>query len=109
MRIPKNLWYEAGTSANLLFFLLKNFSQFSASFDREKTRNKNRKQTNLGTSRRDDYSRLRFAGSLALSNTIQRGRLLVSIAQAYVETLKVGEMEQLLEAVENAMKLRKQK
>lgn len=46
--------------------------------------------------------------SLALSNSIQRGRLLVSIAHGYIEALKVGEMEQRLEAVENAMNLRKQ-
>ena len=45
--------------------------------------------------------------SLALQNSIQRGRLLVSIAHGYIEALKVGEMEQRLEAVENALKLRK--
>jgi hypothetical protein len=46
--------------------------------------------------------------SLALPNGIQRGRLLVSIAHGYIEALKVGELEQRLEAVENAMNLRKQ-
>jgi len=45
--------------------------------------------------------------SLGLSNSIQRGRLLVSIAHGYIEALKVGEMEQRLEAVEMALKLRK--
>ena len=46
--------------------------------------------------------------SLVLSNSIQRGRLLVSIAHGFIEALKVGEMEQRLEAIENAMNLRKQ-
>ena len=46
--------------------------------------------------------------SLALSNSIQRGRLLISIAHGYIEALKVGEMEQRIEAIENAMNLRKQ-
>lgn len=47
--------------------------------------------------------------SLALSNSIQRNRLLVSIAHGYLETLKVGEIEQRLEAVEAALKMRKEK
>ncbi len=46
--------------------------------------------------------------SLVLSNSIQRGRLLVSIAHGYIEALKVGEMEQRLEAVEMALKMRKE-
>ncbi len=46
--------------------------------------------------------------SLGLSNSIQRGRLLVSIAHGYIEALKVGEFEKRLEAVENVMNLRKQ-
>ncbi len=46
--------------------------------------------------------------SLILSNSIQRGRLLVSIAHGYIEALKVGEMEQRLEAVEMALKMRKE-
>lgn len=46
--------------------------------------------------------------TLALSNTIPRGRLLVSIAQSYLEALKIGELEQRLEAVETVMNLRKQ-
>ncbi len=45
--------------------------------------------------------------SLVLQNSIQRGRLLVSIAHGYIEALKVGEMEQRLEAAENALNLRK--
>jgi hypothetical protein len=47
--------------------------------------------------------------SLALQNSIQRGRLLVSIAHGYIEALKVGEMEQRLEAVEMTLKMRKEK
>ena len=45
--------------------------------------------------------------SLVLSNSIQRGRLLVSIAHGFIEALKVGEMEQRLEAIEMALKMRK--
>jgi hypothetical protein len=45
--------------------------------------------------------------TLALSNGIQRGRLLVSIAHGYIEALKTGELEQRLEAIEHALKLRK--
>lgn len=47
--------------------------------------------------------------SLVLPNSIQRGRLLVSIAAGYLETLKIGELEQRLEAMEFALKLRKEK
>ena len=46
--------------------------------------------------------------SLELQNSIQRGRLLVSIAHGYIEALKVGEMEQRLEAVEMTLKMRKE-
>ncbi len=45
--------------------------------------------------------------SLALSNSIQRGRLLVSIAHGFIEALKVGELEQRLDAIEHALRLRK--
>ncbi len=45
--------------------------------------------------------------SLALSNGIQRGRLLVSIAHGYIEALKVGELEGRLDAIEHALRLRK--
>jgi hypothetical protein len=44
--------------------------------------------------------------SIGLDNSIQRGRLIVSIAHGYIEALKVGEMEQRLEAVEMTLKLR---
>ena len=46
--------------------------------------------------------------SLVLQNSIQRGRLLVSIAHGFIEALKVGEMEQRMEAVETALSLRKE-
>ena len=46
--------------------------------------------------------------SLVLANSIQRGRLLVAIAHGYIEALKVGEMEQRLEAVEMVLNLRKE-
>ena len=46
--------------------------------------------------------------SLVLPNTIQRGRLLVSIAHGFIEALKVGEIEQRMEAVETALSLRKE-
>lgn len=45
--------------------------------------------------------------TIGLSNGIQRGRLLVSIAHAYIEAIKTGELEQRLEAVEMTLKLRK--
>ncbi len=47
--------------------------------------------------------------TLALSNGIQRGQLLISIARGYIEAVKVGEQEQRLEAVEQALKIRKVK
>ncbi len=46
--------------------------------------------------------------TVGLDNSIQRGRLIVSIAHGFIEALKVGELEQRLEGVENAMNLRKQ-
>jgi hypothetical protein len=46
--------------------------------------------------------------SVGLDNSIQRGRLIVSIAHGFIEALKVGEFEKRLEAIENAMNLRKQ-
>ncbi|NNE98003.1 MAG: hypothetical protein HKN25_03175 [Pyrinomonadaceae bacterium] len=52
-----------------------------------------------------DYTLKEIVG---LDNSIQRGRLLVSIAHGYIEALKVGEMEQRLEAVEMALSLRKE-
>lgn len=44
--------------------------------------------------------------SVGLDNSINRNRLLVSIAHGYIEAFKVGEMEQRLEAVEIALKIR---
>ncbi len=46
--------------------------------------------------------------SVGLDNSIQRGRLIVSIAHGYIKALKVGEMEQRLKAVEMALKMRKE-
>ena len=45
--------------------------------------------------------------TIGLSNGIQRGRLLVSIAHGYIEAIKTGELDQRLEAVETALKIRK--
>ncbi|MGC2238640.1 MAG: hypothetical protein WA584_20975 [Pyrinomonadaceae bacterium] len=46
--------------------------------------------------------------TIGLDNSINRGRLLVSIAHGFIEALKVGEFEKRLESVEMALKLRKQ-
>jgi len=46
--------------------------------------------------------------AVGLDNSIQRGRLIVSITHGFIEALKAGEMEQRLEAVENALSLRKE-
>jgi hypothetical protein len=45
--------------------------------------------------------------TIGLSNGVQRGRLLVSIAHGYIEAIKTSELEQRLEALEAAMKARK--
>ena len=45
--------------------------------------------------------------SFVLDNSIARGRLLVSISHGFIEALKVGELEKRLEALENALKLKK--
>jgi hypothetical protein len=45
--------------------------------------------------------------SIVLDNSIARGRLLVSIAHGFIEALKVGELEKRLEALENALKLKR--
>jgi hypothetical protein len=50
-----------------------------------------------------DYA---LAESLPLENSIQRGRLIVAIAGAFVEAIKTGELEQRLAAIEAALKLR---
>jgi hypothetical protein len=46
--------------------------------------------------------------TLALDNGIQRGRLLVSIAAAYVDALKVGEIETQLKELLRVLELRKE-
>jgi hypothetical protein len=45
--------------------------------------------------------------TIGLDNSIQRGRLLVSIAHGFIEAFKVGEIENRLEAVEAVLKIRK--
>lgn len=51
-----------------------------------------------------DYS---LAEALPMENSIQRGRLLVQLAHAFIETIKTGELEQRLTALEQALKLNK--
>lgn len=50
-----------------------------------------------------DYT---LAETLPLENGIQRGRLLVAIAHAFIEAIKTGELEARLDALERALKLR---
>jgi hypothetical protein len=45
--------------------------------------------------------------TVGLDNSINRGRLLVSIAHGFIEALKVGELEKRLESLEIALKSRK--
>lgn len=45
--------------------------------------------------------------SIVLDNSIARGRFLVSIAHGFIEALKVGELENRLEALENALKFKR--
>jgi len=45
--------------------------------------------------------------TVGLDNSIQRGRLLVSIAHGFIEALKVGELEKRIESIEHALRLRK--
>jgi len=45
--------------------------------------------------------------TIVLDNSIQRGRLLVSIAHGFIEALKVGELEKRLEALEMALKVKR--
>jgi hypothetical protein len=47
--------------------------------------------------------------TVGLDNSINRGRLLVSIAHGFIEALKVGELEKRLESIEIALKTRKVK
>lgn len=46
-----------------------------------------------------------LAEALPLENSVQRGRLLVSLALAYVEIIKVGELETRLASLEAALRL----
>lgn len=48
-----------------------------------------------------DYS---LVEALPMENSIQRGRLLVQIAHAFIEAIKTGELEQRLAAVEQLLK-----
>jgi hypothetical protein len=50
-----------------------------------------------------DYA---LAETLPLENGVQRGRLLVALAHAFIEAIKEGELEQRVEAIERALKLR---
>lgn len=50
-----------------------------------------------------DYS---LAECLPMENSIQRGRLLVAIAGAFVDAIKVGELEKRIAAIEFALKNR---
>jgi hypothetical protein len=50
-----------------------------------------------------DYT---LAETLPLENGIQRGRLLVALAHAFIEAIKTGELEARVDAVERALKLR---
>lgn len=45
--------------------------------------------------------------TIGLDNSIQRGRLMVSIVHGFIEALKVGELEQRLESIEAVLKIRK--
>jgi hypothetical protein len=48
-----------------------------------------------------DYT---LAETLPLENSVQRGRLLVTICTAFVEVIRTGELESRLTAIENALK-----
>lgn len=50
-----------------------------------------------------DYA---LAESMPLENSIQRGRLIVAIASAFIEAIKTGELESRLAAIESALKAR---
>ncbi len=50
-----------------------------------------------------DYA---LAECMPMENSIQRGRLLVAICGAFVEAIKVGELEKRLAAIESALKSR---
>jgi hypothetical protein len=50
-----------------------------------------------------DYA---LAETIPLENSIQRGRLIVAIAGAFIEAIKTGELESRLMAIESALKAR---
>ena len=50
-----------------------------------------------------DYA---LAEAMPLENSIQRGRLIVAIAGAFIEAIKTGELESRLAAIESALKAR---
>lgn len=50
-----------------------------------------------------DYA---LAEAMPLENSVQRGRLVVAIAHAFIEAIKTGELEQRLLSIESALKLR---
>jgi hypothetical protein len=50
-----------------------------------------------------DYA---LAESMPLENSIQRGRLIVAIAGAFIEAIKTGELESRLAAIEFALRAR---
>jgi len=52
-----------------------------------------------------DYA---LAEAMPLENSVQRGRLLVQIAHAFIEGIKAGELEARLAAIEAALQERKQ-
>jgi|SRR5581483_646968 hypothetical protein len=53
-----------------------------------------------------DYA---LAETLPMENSIQRGRLLVALSHAFIEAIKEGELEQRVEAIERALKLREER
>lgn len=50
-----------------------------------------------------DYA---LAEVMPLENSIQRGRLIVAIAGAFIDAIKTGELESRLAAIESALKAR---
>jgi hypothetical protein len=53
-----------------------------------------------------DYA---LAEAMPLENSVQRGRLIVGIAHAFIEALEIGELETRLAAIEAALKIGEQK
>jgi hypothetical protein len=53
-----------------------------------------------------DYA---LAEAMPLENSVQRGRLIVGIAHAFIEAIKTGELETRLAAIEAALKIGEQK